>query len=287
VGFQKSFILLKEKMSCLFFFMGKGNESDDEDDNRSSSSAPPKGGVSGPGSTEWKEDEWKDKTREIWARDISQLPVHTDIPRLGARMKVYDSEGKPTLEEIPDSVTRAELVQRLLIAISGSLNDHDSVTAEKEKYFEFVDDSGKGDISQQLLRFLVEALSGESLTVKVLKACHQKIVFPGFYHVKSRLFSHLPFKDMRGTWSMSIHLLENHFEVRHRKSQVSQPPKGSPPDDLGDEFNFEWELRMDFNLEMSEMIDVDVRVVGINYRDDVSEDRRSVIENTIRQHFPE
>jgi hypothetical protein len=268
--------------------MGKGVDSDDEDDSRPrSATAPaPKGGA-GPGSTEWKEDEWKDKTREIWARDISQLPVHTDIPRLGARMKVYDSEGKLSMEEIPDTVSRGELVQRLLIAISGSLDDHDSVSALKEKYFSYIEESGKGDISQQLLRFLVESLSSEGLTIKILKACHQKIVFPGFYHVKSRLFSHLPFKDMRGTWSMSIHLLENHFEVRHRKAQVSQPPKGSPPDDLGDEFNFEWELRMDFDLTMSQMLEVDVRVVTINYRDDVSQDRRTQIENTIRQHFPE
>ena len=57
-----------------------------------------------------------------------------------------------------------------------------------------IDISGKGDISQQLLRFFVDYLPADGRTIKVLKACHQKIVFPGFYHVKSKLFDRMPFK---------------------------------------------------------------------------------------------
>jgi len=33
-----------------------------------------------------------EKTEEIWRRDINNLPAHTDIPRLGTKMKIFDGE---------------------------------------------------------------------------------------------------------------------------------------------------------------------------------------------------
>eukprot|EP00008_Paramoeba_atlantica_P003289 CAMPEP_0201475628 /NCGR_PEP_ID=MMETSP0151_2-20130828/1012_1 /ASSEMBLY_ACC=CAM_ASM_000257 /TAXON_ID=200890 /ORGANISM="Paramoeba atlantica, Strain 621/1 / CCAP 1560/9" /LENGTH=265 /DNA_ID=CAMNT_0047855767 /DNA_START=64 /DNA_END=858 /DNA_ORIENTATION=+ len=265
-------------MSCLFFFFGKANDSDDEDDSGGSSGTPLSLGPSGPGSTNWKEDEWRDTVKNIWNREIGQLPVHTDIPRLGSRMKVFDGEGKLTMEDIPEDTPRAELVQRLLSSVAGALNDEESLEVVKSKYYEYIDEGGKGDISQQLLKLLVEHFPKSGKTIKILKACHQKIVFPGFYHIKSKFFEQLPFKDMRGTWTMSIHLLENHYEVRHRKTQIAQPAKGASVDDPGGEFNFEWELRMDFDSNMKELLEVDVSILSIAYRDDVSEQRKGQIE---------
>ena len=43
---------------------------------------------------------------------------------------------------------------------------------------------------------------------------------------------------------------------------------------------------MDFDLAMDEMLEVDVSILAINYRDDVSEQRKGEIENIIRHHFP-
>ena len=33
-----------------------------------------------------------DKTIEIWQRHIKTLPAHTDIPRLGTKMRIFDGE---------------------------------------------------------------------------------------------------------------------------------------------------------------------------------------------------
>jgi len=72
-----------------------------------------------------------------------------------------------------------------------------------------------------LLRFLVEVITDKSPISGILRALHQKMVFPGFYSIKNNIFDQLPFKDQRGTWFVTVYLKPNSIEVRHRKTQVS------------------------------------------------------------------
>mmetsp|Transcript_29026 Transcript_29026/g.81203 ORF Transcript_29026/g.81203 Transcript_29026/m.81203 type:complete len:282 (+) Transcript_29026:250-1095(+) len=274
-------------MACMCF----GSKTDDSDDEGTSSSGgkPTVGvkGPSGPGSTDWKEDEWKDKTRDIWSRDLVNLPVHMDIPRLGARMKIVGLGEEGEEKAFTEDKSRPELVKEILLNIAQAVEDPQSVENIENHYFDHIDAEGKGDIAQQLLKFFQEHVSDTCRMAKILKACHQKIVFPGFYQIKSKLYSQLPFKDLRGTWTMSIHLIKGRIEVRHRKRQVSLSKESYNPDNPAGEFDFEWELRMVFDSELQFMSNVDVLVVHINYRDDVDEERRKDVKKIIVSAFPE
>lgn len=131
---------------------------------------------------------------------------------------------------------------------------------------------GAGEISQQLRPFLIDVVTDQSTTGRVLRACHQKMIFSAFYYIKDRLQGRLPFKDKRGTWLCSIHFGENYVDVRHRKTQVRHAcriqldgalmaakmdkPQGY---DAEGEFTFEWELQIRFGTDMNEISHIGVR----------------------------
>ncbi len=115
---------------------------------------------------------------------------------------------------------------------------------------------------------------------RVLRACHQKMIFPGFYYIKN-LIQELPFQDQRGTWVVSVHIGVDFVEVKHRKIQSGKPKgievsiqaaipsspcsqclptflqKGDP------EFAFEWELRVRFSRDLEEITKVAVTILEL------------------------
>eukprot|EP01094_Clydonella_sp_ATCC50884_P022463 TRINITY_DN5161_c0_g1_i1.p1 TRINITY_DN5161_c0_g1~~TRINITY_DN5161_c0_g1_i1.p1 ORF type:complete len:323 (+),score=78.84 TRINITY_DN5161_c0_g1_i1:286-1254(+) len=240
--------------------------------------APPAGGKTSCAKEAWEESKWQEDTRSIWSRGLADLPVHMDLPRLAHRMRIFDRDRKECSES-DSSKERVAIVHSHLTVLSRLLGEEDMEKAINDRYYEYVREDGQGDVSQQLLRFLSEVVGDNSRLGAVLRACHQKMVFPGFYSIKNNIFERLPFKDQRGTWHVSVFLRRNdHVEIRHRKTQVSRATGTT-----ASEFEFDWELRITLDKALEQIVDISVVVCDLRMMEDVSEARAG----EIRQIFAE
>ena len=121
--------------------------------------------------------DWLKDIRDIWNRGFESLPVHSDVPRLARKMRIVDSDGS-VLQNGRDcgSVTVQELVLQLLVVLSEKVETAEFVETLQAHYREYVKE--EGDFSQQLLTYLREVV-GTSNVGRILKACHQRVIFPG------------------------------------------------------------------------------------------------------------
>jgi len=234
---------------------------------------------------EWSESRWVDDTKEIWARKIDDLPVHMDVPRLGAKLRILREGEKITREESIDLETLAkpQLVYEVLLTMVEGIEEEEEVAQKiKDEFFNYVNSDGSGDISMQLLSFLKEILTKETKIGRVLKACHQKIVFPAFYSIKSAVYDEMPFKDLRGTWVMSVDVRSGGgIFVNHRKRQRSKA--GNAED--APEFSFEWQLSLQFDQDVNELKEVKVDILSLEVADWLDDEKRKAVTDVFHAHY--
>jgi hypothetical protein len=129
----------------------------------------------------WEEVNWKEDTRAIWMRPLDQLPTYMDLPRLAKRMEIFDKDGNKLNEDAgkPNQAqTKTKLIHHLLTTLAEHLGDDDELIGRvRNSFFEYIHEDGSGEIAQQLKRFLCEVVGDSSRLGKVLRACHQKMVF--------------------------------------------------------------------------------------------------------------
>ena len=168
-----------------------------------------------PDKTKWKED-----IVAIWKRNFSELPAHSDLPRLGRKIKLFDKDNNLILgPEQYEGLTSQKIVQLLIKTLCQHF-EPELVEGVENRFDEFV--KKEGDTSMQLLGFLNDVIKDDSKVSKILKLTHQKIIFPAFYRVKGMVYKTWPFKDQRGSWNVELHILENGIKVCHSKLQESK-----------------------------------------------------------------
>jgi len=229
--------------------------------------------------TEFKESNWMGDTENIWGRKLSDLSCHMDLPRLGHKMRIF-LNGEPVQNNASSNVG---IVHDILITLTTSLQDTDEIIeVTREKFYDFVQQDGSGDISQQLMNFLTEFYSENSKIQSVLCLCHQKIVFPAFYSIKSHLFEDLPFRDARASWVVSVYIEPESCTVVHSKTQLAKEQLGEQEP----EFSFAWELVLRLTGDkLQKLSDVSVRIATVTTRADVPPARRDEIFNIIQKHY--
>lgn len=127
-----------------------------------------------------------------------------DLPRLGHKIQVF-VEGEQVEVKLKEGDTKSKMVYSVLLAIAdASQEPEETIHYIRTRYDEFVKADGSGDTSQQLKSFLTEVVPHDSRLDHVLSLCHQKIVFPAFYSIKTKLQDHLEFKDKRGSWVLQV-----------------------------------------------------------------------------------
>eukprot|EP01098_Paradermamoeba_levis_P013196 TRINITY_DN5968_c0_g1_i1.p1 TRINITY_DN5968_c0_g1~~TRINITY_DN5968_c0_g1_i1.p1 ORF type:complete len:284 (-),score=39.26 TRINITY_DN5968_c0_g1_i1:88-939(-) len=225
----------------------------------------------------WKESAWQDDTKEIWQREMRQLPVHIDLPRLCRKLYIFDNQNMVcgNNETATSNNEIRDLILRILLILSEYLDGdikRDEVKARFEGYF--VNQQDTGNISSGLSKFLNEVIGDNSKAGQVLKACHQKIIFPGFYLIKSKIYPQLPFRDVRSSWQVYINFHPDHVVIQHRKSQQD---KGEAV-----EFQFEWQLEIVLNRDISDIIGVSAQVLSYTISDKVSPNRRQEIDSIFK-----
>ncbi|GAM24749.1 hypothetical protein SAMD00019534_079240 [Acytostelium subglobosum LB1] len=167
---------------------------------------------------------------------------------------------------------KEEVVLQMLLTLAQLLDGPEKAAQIKEQYTNYIKSSG--DISQQLLALLSNVVTEQSRMIRLLKACHQKIILPAYYFIKANLFEDLPFRDKRGSWRMQIVFEEDgSMSAVHSKRQQSTAGTDAEP-----EFEFEWTLAIiyDKNIEITAL---KVDVVDLIISKNIAQDKRELIQH--------
>eukprot|EP01095_Lingulamoeba_sp_RSL-Kostka_P000832 TRINITY_DN110_c0_g4_i1.p1 TRINITY_DN110_c0_g4~~TRINITY_DN110_c0_g4_i1.p1 ORF type:complete len:293 (+),score=75.62 TRINITY_DN110_c0_g4_i1:213-1091(+) len=238
-------------------------------------------------STEFDEQNWKQDTEKIWQRKIEDLSIHMDLPRLGHKISIYKNGSIIEENNNNNNSTKSEVVFFLCTTLVEQLGESEEFISEITDNFyhdDYVHKDGSGDVSQQLLRFLVAMIHPESKTERVLKLCHQKMVFPAFYSIKNKIFDELPFKDQRGTWFINIYINDDDDTVTvvHSKRQIAKNTEYGQEE----EFSFRWELICHLVGDtLEELEDQEIRIAEVKIREDVSKSRKKEINQLFEKNF--
>jgi hypothetical protein len=114
--------------------------------------------------SDWEETKWIEDTRSIWKRDLKDLPVHMDLPRLAGRLAIYSNGelvsgssnngggggGDDAGGEANSSTSKVELVYEHLRCLAQHMGQTELVDEIEARFWEFVHKDGSGDASQQV-----------------------------------------------------------------------------------------------------------------------------------------
>lgn len=187
------------------------------------------------------EQTWLNDIHSVWAIKPSSLAIHTDLPRLVRKCSIFDSNGvniTPDLEApamvpmkqgqvIPaaigeDSKMRRDeiIVLNFLLALSKALGDDYTYNHLEANFWDFFP---RQEMSGPLRTWLIdiESKTGEDVppTLKVLKVANQRVMFPAYWCLKSKLRL-ANMRDKRGTWHMNFMVHSDRVEVIHTKTQM-------------------------------------------------------------------
>jgi hypothetical protein len=206
---------------------------------------------------------WRDKV-------IDDLPVAKDLPRLARRIVLLD-ESENVIHDSPaaaqdedTSLKRSiELTSDLILAIAESLEGKSKSDDLREKFSEIVAGASETSDAEQLVKQMIDLLGNESssATVRALKTVHQDIVGHCTFQLKQHITSRFMTKDVRTPegWRISIRVAQDFFQVSHTRREQSIDAGG----DKTNHWEFEWELRLLFDPQVTEMRHAQLRVTDL------------------------
>ncbi|KYR02834.1 hypothetical protein DLAC_00302 [Tieghemostelium lacteum] len=166
---------------------------------------------------------------------------------------------------------KEEVVLQVLSGLTYLLDGEEKEKMVRDQFPLYIKSNG-GDLSQQLLGFL--AVIGEnSRVMSLLKVCHQKVILPSYYFIKSNLIEELQFRDKRGSWKMRI-IVESDQSIiaTHCKRQQSTIGTENDP-----EFEFEWALSILFDKDMN-ISNLKVNIVDLIISPNITTERKQIIQ---------
>ena len=134
------------------------------------------------------------------------------------------------------------------------------------------------DIASSPLSPLLVA-SAASLFV-VFRACHQSILFPAVYHLKTNLYASVgQMKDVRrhDGWTVEIYVGDGRVWITHLRTEQSLEPEQDPA-----HFECQWEIRLSFDRQMLDCRAVFLRILQLNFHPNVQRERRAHIIDVLR-----
>ena len=219
---------------------------------------------------------------QIWRRPLHRLPVHKDVPRLlkglvvkgpdGADLYRDDGTAKPS--NIPAQI---ESIYKLFMGLARELDSAAVVTTIETKMRQEHLPADTGDVAGSLRRFLLESgLPENCLTVGVLKAVHQEIIFPAVFALRTSIYTVLKYKDIKGEWRVFIEVCDDAIHVTHRKWEQTQDYE---PTDF---FKFRWEMKLTFDRRMRALEQATVGVIDYEFGGATSAERQRVVSAVLK-----
>lgn len=203
----------------------------------------------------------------VCAKNIEDLPVSRDLPRLARKFTLYDDDNNkfPFTPDIQKD--KIENVMYQLISKISILLNNENPDASQENFDKVVN----MDIHETLNQYLLQYYGRDHRVLKVLKMCNQSTVISTLYHVRQGLKERLEFKDPRPShWFLEFQTNDNSNNNNNNSSSSSSNGNGngsntnfSPvviqrrkeqvyrfSDDktqLINLFQFEWKLQINFD----------------------------------------
>jgi len=197
----------------------------------------------------------------VCAKNIEDLPVSRDLPRLARKFSLYN--GTEMVPFCPDlAKDKIETVMYQLITKISTLLNNENPEATEENFEKVVN----MNIHETLNQYLLQFYGRDHRVLKVLKMCNQSTVIATLYHVRQGLKERLEFKDPRPShWYLEFKTNgQNPVVIQRRKEQVYR--FSDDKSTLINLFQFEWKLEIVFDsVEVNHVSSVCVGLLNTDY----------------------
>ncbi len=262
-----------------------------------------------------------DVLKEMWIKPVSDLPVSKDIPRLTRRVEIVEEvsgkelfngrlvfeditakmaangakdeneEGKTssasavssssaTLSRENEQKASAEMVLRMIFTLVKVLEPDRADELEKKLLKDTLEGyNGTGDMIMFCDEVITMLGGDQSPTVRVLKTVQQEIVLHCTLTLKELLTKNYFTKDVRTPegWRIVILVGVNRVQVVHIRREQSIDTQGN----TANHWEYQWELRMLFGIEMTELHSAQLRVTDLFLAETIDKNLEDDLRKTI------
>jgi hypothetical protein len=227
--------------------------------------------------------------REAWIRPLKQTCTAKDVARLASRVDIStvnrSSEGegsgetkqtkkknkskKKTSSSSSSNESRAAAILSIVRKLSSffDINPEPAIREAQEIAGEL--EATNPDMSAWVST-LLNCLGGdENSVVRVLKCCHQNILFIAIFELKSGVLKDVDIKDSRdeNSWRIKITAEPGRVQVTHQRQEDFVKMPGQ----------LMWEVSMTFDDTMTELCAASLRLTGLTVEKEAKASDRRVL----------
>jgi len=181
-----------------------------------------------------------------------------------------------TNEKIEKNINKGIMkeVARVIVELASRLEDEETQVKIQKKLGEVLQKEKFGDLEGTVGEIFVDAVGTNSKVARVLKAIHQNIIFIAVYQLKSKVPMTSMTRDVRSRegWRVSVSFTKTVVLVTHKRREQSLAT--SP---LDEQYWYEWELRMTFDKDVTEMLSANLKITDLQFDDNISPKKREEI----------
>ena len=208
------------------------------------------------------------------ASAVNEAIAGTDPPSPKSRVKGVDES------QLADIGTWAA-VMNVVLAVAQHL-ESDSTLAALSDAFErsAVLLTPQSDLESALSDVFASALPPGSQTFAVFRACHQSILFPAVFQLKTQLYPGVgQMKDVRrhDGWTVEIYIGDGRVWITHLRTEQSMEAEDDPM-----HFECVWELRVSFDRAMTDCRAVILRIQELHLNPAMPRERKDHIVEVLK-----
>jgi len=206
-------------------------------------------------------------------------PLQVEQFPLQDKLEDVKEETEPTEkkeENTPKRLLRE--IKTVVLEIALRLENKDTFDLIKSEFDLLLQQEKYGDLELVLESLFQRAIGVDSKTTRVLKAIHQNIIFSGVFQLKSTVPMTTMTRDVRSRegWRINVLFNNNVVAVSHRRREQSLAT--APADE---QYWFEWELRMVFDKDMTDMESSLLRITDLGFDDNINPKKREEIKKAL------
>jgi len=135
-----------------------------------------------------------------------------------------------------------------------------------------------GSLELVMEKIFDDHIGTDSKTARVLKTIHQNVIFTGVFQLKQKVKMSDMTRDVRTRDGWRINVLFNHNVVaishRRREQSLATAPKD-------EQYWFEWELRMVFDKDMTDLESSMLTITDLGFDDNISQRKKEEIKKLL------
>jgi len=211
-------------------------------------------------------------------KNLSDLPIHVDFPRLFPLITMMDMNKNIIWEErkIPDNLVSNMLEFLVILDKYLNLGKEDEMRKRFYEYIPLNSDSTSSDIPNGLKKFFGEVLTDHSIIISILKCINQAIIVPAVTILRLTFMSaKINYFEIRGKWNVIIKLYDDKISVTNKRWERSAP----------ESFNFCWDVEFIINKETKDLIDTKLYISELSYVNEVTDEEKSNLHHLLRELY--